>query len=152
MKNKLKYSRLLKKAHESQEYWTESSILDFTEELSRLMDVKKVSRSDLAEKIGSSPAYITKVLRGNVNFTLSSMSKLALALDSVVHIHLSDKDAVVNWRDISNNYSTKWSDVENYPNANLVNFGATQGQAYSKDKVKPVALNEYNDTEWVGVR
>lgn len=118
--SKSKFSQLLINVRESQDYWTESAILDFTEELTRLMEIKNVTRAELAKKIDSSPAYITKVLRGNVNFTLASMTKLALALDSAVHVHLSDKDAIVNWKD-----------EKSYPAENVYDFGLTQKNSYN---------------------
>ena len=98
MANK-KYIDFIKSAENSVEYWTQTAITDFTEEIARLMEEKSISRATLAKRIGSSQAYITKVLRGNVNFTLSTMTKLAHALGMVVRIHLSPKGAVVHWYD-----------------------------------------------------
>ncbi|MGL4398710.1 MAG: helix-turn-helix domain-containing protein, partial [Luteolibacter sp.] len=45
-------------------------------------------RTALADKIGSSPAYITKILRGETNFTLDSMVKIATALGCELTIGL----------------------------------------------------------------
>ncbi len=97
--SQVKYSKMLSDAKKSVEYWTEFAILGFTEELARLMAEKNVSRTELAKRIGSSQAYITKVLRGNVNFTLATITKLTRALDSVVNIHLSAEDVIVCWYD-----------------------------------------------------
>jgi len=96
---KQEYLDLLREAEASNEYWTETAIADFTEELCRLMESKGISRSQLAAKIGHSPAYITKALRGNVNFTLATMTEFARALDAVVRIHLAPSDTVVEWKD-----------------------------------------------------
>ena len=41
-----------------------------------MMEANGVSRGELARRLEVSPAYITKVLRGNVNFTLDSMVRL----------------------------------------------------------------------------
>jgi transcriptional regulator with XRE-family HTH domain len=94
-----KYEKFLVSTRESLEYWTEVGILDFTEDLCALMDRNNVSRTKLANLIGNSPAYITKVLRGDVNFTLATMTKLAHALNAVVHVHLSPEGAIVHWKD-----------------------------------------------------
>lgn len=94
-----RYSALLKEADESLEYWTEAAILDFTEELARVMEKQRVSRAELARRIGHSQAYVTKVLRGNVNFTLATMTKLAKALDAVVRVHLAPTGVSVVWVD-----------------------------------------------------
>ena len=47
-----------------------------------------LTRSALAEKIGSSPAYVTKILKGETNFTLDSMAKDANALNCELTIGL----------------------------------------------------------------
>ena len=91
------YEQFLEEAQSSAEYWAQIAILDFTEEVCRLMSARGVKRSELAKRIGSKPSYITKVLRGNANFTLTSMTKLARALDSVVRIHLAPSGVVVHW-------------------------------------------------------
>lgn len=96
---KQKYIDFFKQTEESNEHWTEIAISDFTDEIFCLMEEKGINRTELADKIGSSSAYITKVLRGNVNFTLATMTKLARALGTVVRVHLAHKDAVVHWED-----------------------------------------------------
>lgn len=94
------FKKLFEQARGTDEYWLEGPILDFTEDLSRVMAEKKVSRSELARRIGASPAYVTKVLRGNVNFTLASMSKLARAFDFEVRLHLGPRETVTHWVDV----------------------------------------------------
>lgn len=62
---------------------------EFTDAVVRKMDELGLSRRALAAKIHASPAYVTKILRGDANFTLRSMTKLAHAVDSVLCIHLA---------------------------------------------------------------
>ena len=81
-------SALFEAAESYEEYWTERAIAELTEELSRWMETKGISQAELAARIGVSPPYISKVLRGNVNFTLATMTKLAFALGAGVRIHL----------------------------------------------------------------
>ncbi len=90
---------LYEEAEKHLSYWVEGAIIDFTEELCRVMEEKGVSRAELARRIGSSPAYITKILRGNSNFTLSSMVRVARALEHEVHIHLARPYAMTRWID-----------------------------------------------------
>jgi transcriptional regulator with XRE-family HTH domain len=85
------FSTLFTAAQEHDEYWTERASLRFTEELTRWMEQQGLSRKDLAEKIGSSQAYVTKILKGNVNFTLASMVKLTRALGAELRIELASK-------------------------------------------------------------
>lgn len=67
-------------AAEQDEFWTELAILEFTSQLSRLMQEQNISKVELARRLGTSPAYVTKVFRGDANFTMRSMVKLARIL------------------------------------------------------------------------
>jgi transcriptional regulator with XRE-family HTH domain len=95
-----KYQRMFDEAWSSPEAWVDGPIVEFTEDLCRLMKEKNLSRADLAKRIGTSRAYVTKLLGGNANFTLATMVKLAFALDGTVHIHIADKQAVTRWTDV----------------------------------------------------
>jgi len=75
------------------DYCAEGLKLDFAEEVGRLMDEKKMSRAELARRLGTSPAYVTKILHWTANLTLVSMSKIALAFDTRVALALVPKDA-----------------------------------------------------------
>ena len=83
-----RFEKLFTQAREGLDYWVAGAIFDFTEEVVCLMEEKNITRSELAKKMGTSPAYITKVLRGSTNFTLASMVKLARALELEVRIRL----------------------------------------------------------------
>jgi transcriptional regulator with XRE-family HTH domain len=75
------------------DYWAEGLKLDFAEEVGRLMEEQNVSRAELARRLGTSPAYVTKILRWTANLTLASMSKIALAFGSRVYLSLAPKNA-----------------------------------------------------------
>lgn len=98
-RNLERYERSFKEAETHIDYWLATPVIEFTEDLDRLMKEKKVSRAELARRIGSSRAYITKLLGGGANFTLHTMVKLAMALDGAVHIHIADKRAITRWKD-----------------------------------------------------
>jgi transcriptional regulator with XRE-family HTH domain len=98
-RNLERYGRLLKEAENHLDYWMGVPIIEFTEDLCRIMKEKRVSRAELARRIGTSRAHITQLLGGGANFTLLTMVKLAKALDGAVHIHISDKRAITKWRD-----------------------------------------------------
>ncbi len=99
METKRSFKQLFEDARQHDDYWTEGVIVEFTEELARWMKEKKVSRSELAVRIGHSPAYITKVLRGNANFTAATMAKLAKAMGAEVRIHLAPSGSRTTWYD-----------------------------------------------------
>ena len=88
---KKSFRELINEAKERDTYWAASIILDFTEGLNKIMKANSVTRSDLARRLGVSPAYITKVLRGNVNFTVDSMVRLVRAAGGEVQIQVAAK-------------------------------------------------------------
>lgn len=87
--SKKSFAALIEAAERHDEYWTELAIIEFTEDLSRWMEAKNISQAELAEAAGVSQPYISKVLKGNVNFTLATMTKLARAVGAVVRIQLA---------------------------------------------------------------
>ena len=68
--------------------WAARAVHEFAENLSRLMEQRGVSKAVLARRLDSSPSYVSKVLRGNTNFTIESMIRLTRALDGKLSIHV----------------------------------------------------------------
>ncbi len=68
----------------------ERLLLEITETIAILMEENKITRSELANRIGSSPAYITKMLRGDNNFTLRKLSDVFYALGQSAHMLLGE--------------------------------------------------------------
>lgn len=98
-KNLERYRQFLEEARSSVDYWVDGPITEFAEDIWRLMEEQKVSRAELARRLGTSRAYVTKLLGGNANFTLQTMTKVAMALGSTVHVHVADQKAVTRWID-----------------------------------------------------
>jgi transcriptional regulator with XRE-family HTH domain len=94
----------LSQARETHEYRAEGASIEFTNALVTRMREVGVSRSELARKIRANPAYISKILRGETNFTLDTMVKIATALDSDFRCHLQPSGAKSQWLDV---YSTR---------------------------------------------
>lgn len=101
------YRDFLDGLDESVTYWTEGAIIEFTEGLGRLMKVKKVNQAELARRLDRSPAYITQVLHGGANFTLKTMTKLAMALGGELHVHIADQGLLVEWREVPQGFSKR---------------------------------------------
>jgi|GEM_PF-1552517 len=62
----------------------EDLVLDITGEMCDLMDEQDVSRSELARRIGVKPPHVTRLLQGQDNFTLRTLTRIAYALGHVV--------------------------------------------------------------------
>jgi transcriptional regulator with XRE-family HTH domain len=78
----------------SQEYLVEELLFNLAEEILARMEELRINQSQLAGRLGTSKAYITKILRGNANFTAASLVKIATALDCKIDIRMqSDRHA-----------------------------------------------------------
>lgn len=55
--------------------------LDISGSVYRRMKELGISKSELAKRMGVSPAQITKIIKGNQNMTLKTIAKLEYALD-----------------------------------------------------------------------
>jgi transcriptional regulator with XRE-family HTH domain len=93
------FNQMAEEARQSVGYWAEIPITEFTEDICRLMDEQGVSRAELARRLGTSRAYVTKLLGGDANFTLQTMTRVAMALGAAVHVHVAAREATVRWRD-----------------------------------------------------
>ena len=99
-KKKFDFSKFFIEAKKSDVYWVEGAIIEFTEEIVRLMKLRGINRVELARRLGTSPAYVTKLLRGDNNFTLETMIKVSRALDSELQIHLQPDGTTTKWFDV----------------------------------------------------
>ncbi len=108
------FKSFIKDAKNRDSYWIEKAILAFTSELYKLMRENGITKKEMATIIGTSPAYITKIFRGNANFTIESMVKLTRALDGKLSIHVSHKDSKVIWRDIINGKNTRQEEAKTW--------------------------------------
>lgn len=86
-------------ARQTHEYSAESASLEFVENMLTQMQVAGISRSELASCLGAKPAYITKILRGDTNFTLDTMVKIARVLGCEYRLHFQPKGAKSHWFD-----------------------------------------------------
>lgn len=66
----------------------EELILEVTEALCGAMKLRRVTRSELARRLGKSPAFVTQILAGGRNLTLKSLADVADALGARVRISL----------------------------------------------------------------
>lgn len=92
--------KFAEKIRQRDSYWVERVKIDFAEELGRLMERRGVNRAELAQRIGTSAAYISKALRGDTNFTIESMVKLVRSLGGRLHLHISGEEDRVRWTDL----------------------------------------------------
>lgn len=75
-----RFANLFKQFEQSDTYHIDGAKLEISEQIYLAMEQQGVSNAKLARRLGKSRAYITKVLQGNVNFTIESLVKIARAL------------------------------------------------------------------------
>lgn len=92
------FNELWDVVEDSEEYSASEAILDFTIELENLLKKRGLSRADLAAKIGKSQPYITKVFRGDSNFTIKTMAQLVKAVSGKLSLHVTpEEEGRVDW-------------------------------------------------------
>lgn len=101
----MKTSKALKgfvdEARGGDSYWVESAKLQFAVCLERQRRAANMTYKAVAEKIGTSAAYITKIFRGDTNLTIDSMVKLARATGGRLDIRVVDAGAEEAHWDVS---------------------------------------------------
>ncbi len=64
----------------------EEAKVEIAEQIYILMEDKGITEAELARRLGKSRAYVNKVLQGTTNFTIKSLVKIGLALESEVKL------------------------------------------------------------------
>ncbi|OPY14653.1 MAG: helix-turn-helix protein [Syntrophus sp. PtaB.Bin138] len=112
------FIEMIRNTMETDEFWVEKAILEFTSDIYQEMKRQNKTSSDLARILETSPAYITKIFRGNANFTIHSMVKLSRALGCRLHIKVACRDVAVRWPDFLSGWnevtSCQWTASDNY--------------------------------------
>lgn len=88
-------------AKKTDSYWVEATKLQFAIALEDRRKAGGMTYKALAEKIGASGAYISKVFRGDSNMTIESMVKLARATGGHLVVRIADSEAEAHLWDAS---------------------------------------------------
>lgn len=89
-----RYQQYAEEARKTDEYWVEDVILSFTDDLSERIESVGLSRADFARQIGKSKSYVTRILKGNANFTIETMVRLSRAVGCLPNIELRPESVV----------------------------------------------------------
>lgn len=94
-----------------------------------LLDREKMTKQQLAEKMGVKPQYVSRVVKGHANLTLDTIAKLEKAL-GVPIISIYDPSAVVLATSVIIDPETKWHRFNNTPMK--VSFSASSSKRQPK--------------------
>jgi transcriptional regulator with XRE-family HTH domain len=67
----------------TQEFWMETIQIELYRQVKRYMDENGINQTQLAEKLNVTKGYVSQVVNGNFNFTLSKLIELSLAIGVV---------------------------------------------------------------------
>jgi transcriptional regulator with XRE-family HTH domain len=70
------------------EYIVEGVLIAATERICELMERHGISRSELARRLGKSRAYVTRLLNGQPNMTLKTLTQIAVALGEGIDVFI----------------------------------------------------------------
>lgn len=90
----------VEKARLSDSYWVERAKLNFALALERQRKAAGLTYKAVAEKLGTSAAYVTKVFRGDTNMTIETMVKLARATGGELDVRILDFQAASISKDV----------------------------------------------------
>lgn len=80
----------VEQARASDSYWVEEAKLKFALALDGRRKAAGMTYKAVAEKLGTSAAYITKIFRGDTNMTIETMVKLARATGGNLDLRIVD--------------------------------------------------------------
>ena len=76
------------KAKQSSGYTVDRMLIEFFEDVTKRMQELRMTRAELAERLGISAPAVTRMLGGRTDLKVSTVAKLALALDMVPDLRL----------------------------------------------------------------
>jgi transcriptional regulator with XRE-family HTH domain len=87
----------------------ERVMVDATELVCSAMDFRRMNRTELAEKMGRSKAYVTQILRGSQNLTLRTLADVFYAMNSHLVMVASTEAGFI--------FSRQWNMTQQIPSA-----------------------------------
>lgn len=82
------------KDRERQEFRLEKILLNFTAEICARMEDLGINRAELAKRLGTSRAFVSKVMACNHNITLKTMDSISNALGMEIGIQVHVKKSI----------------------------------------------------------
>lgn len=84
------FATLMARLESSAEGQAERVSVNFLAQVNTRMQALGLSNAELAQRMGTSPAYITRLFRGSANLSVQTMVKLAQALGNTLRVELAE--------------------------------------------------------------
>lgn len=92
----------------SKEYWLAKMQIDLFNQIKSYMEINKLNRTQLAEKLGVSKGYITQILNGDSDHRISKIVELSLSVGLVPQIKFETIEYIIEKDEID----SKAHDIE----------------------------------------
>ncbi|OQA47784.1 MAG: helix-turn-helix protein [Bacteroidetes bacterium ADurb.Bin302] len=76
------FNTLFSEAEERNEFHAAGVKIEIAEQIFRMMEKRNMTQADLARKLGKNRAYVSKILKGNTNFTIETLVLIARSLEA----------------------------------------------------------------------
>lgn len=87
------FATMFEKAETRDEFHVAGVKIEVAEQISRMMEKRNMTQSDLARKLGKNRAYISKILKGTTNFTIETLVLIGKKLDAEWDFNLTDAES-----------------------------------------------------------
>jgi len=84
------FNTLFSEAEERNEFHAAGVKIEIAEQIFRMMEKRNMTQADLARKLGKNRAYVSKILKGNTNFTIETLVLIARSLEAEWNFQLAD--------------------------------------------------------------
>jgi transcriptional regulator with XRE-family HTH domain len=91
-----KFADLLRTYEQDWEFVLETSLLNIAEQIAREMEARRITKAELANRMGVSRAYITQLLRGDTNISIGTLFKVTASLNLQPTIQLKRRDVFIS--------------------------------------------------------
>ena len=112
MKTKTQYEQLMESPDFRRLYAIEGLVTEAGEFIARLMQEQKVTKAELARRLGKSRAYITQMLTGSTNLTVRTLAEVAYALGAEVKLEAVPVEAVQREQARAESVQPTWKVIE----------------------------------------
>jgi transcriptional regulator with XRE-family HTH domain len=122
------FKELLKAAKENWQFKAEEQKLNLALAFNKYMKKLNWNNADLARELGTSRAYITKIMRGDQNLSIDKITEIADALGADAHFHLSEKGTTGQWLEFASvanknrDFKKSYAANQQYAGSNLITF------------------------------
>jgi transcriptional regulator with XRE-family HTH domain len=120
-------------ARETDEYWAEALKLEFALALDKVRRTSGLSGTELAKRLKTSPAYISKVLGGESNLTIESMVKLARAVEGRVRIEIVGEEQRPEIIDFNALFADRMKEIAE--KRKIIQEEIARGSGYTKHRI-----------------